>query len=252
MKNITGCNVLIFCFLWYGLLASVPAMLCSLPVIINTENVTDNVTENITAASQRQNTAAEHPLSQLIEHNRNNYAVLLTAFLTGIIVTPLAEEFIFRFILQGYFVRLFGHQTGIIAVSVIFAALHGTSRQEYNDTFFLMICGIGIANLTVFFSGLFYFCFVRQISVTKSLLRFDWTWYGTLQCTGLFLITVPLIFILTFLMRTLYPESLTDPFPLFFFSLVLGAVYHRTERLTACFLMHAGLNALSFAVLLIQ
>ncbi|MDR3233123.1 MAG: CPBP family intramembrane metalloprotease [Planctomycetaceae bacterium] len=35
------------------------------------------------------------------------------------------------------------------------------------------------------------------------------------------------------------------------FSLLLGWVYYRTQQLVPCFLMHAALNALSFALILL-
>ncbi|GHT11047.1 hypothetical protein FACS1894170_04110 [Planctomycetales bacterium] len=240
MKHFTGYDVLIICLLWFGWLVTIPHGLCTL----------FDDTDKPLPQTEVQSETTAHPLALLIQHNRNNIFVLATAFLTGVIVVPLTEEFIFRFLLQGYLVRRFG-VFAIVFVSFLFAAMHGSSRGEYSDILIIGIIGVGIANIAAFVFGIFWLLVIRRIPIWDNFIRFNWTLRSAGRWILVTSITLPLLFVMTLLLNIKYPNSVIDPLPLFFFSLVLGLMYYRTQQLVTSVLLHAVLNAVSFALILL-
>jgi membrane protease YdiL (CAAX protease family) len=56
-----------------------------------------------------------------------------------------------------------------------------------------------------------------------------------------------------FYIPLLLPDYIApDPIPLFFFSVALGAIYHRTHRLAPLIVLHAALNGTSLMLVWLE
>ena len=203
-----------------------------------------------------------HPLTQLIERGREQPVVLVVAFFSGVMLAPLAEEFLFRLLLQGWVrkravfslddqrVGMLPGVVSIFVVSVIFAAIHGGQRTEQNiDTLFYSMIGLAVANLFTVGLGMTYLIWI--VGADRSDLGVPPGGGISDVLTGIatFGLCGPAILALNILLRYQFPEAATDPIPLFFFSVVLGILFYRTGRLLPCVTMHACLNGFSFVVL---
>ncbi|MDR0705939.1 MAG: CPBP family intramembrane metalloprotease [Planctomycetaceae bacterium] len=198
-------------------------------------------------------TTTDHPLSQLLEHGKKSPIILLVAFFSGVLSAPLTEEFLFRLVLQGWLTKKLNHwQFSIIIVSVLFALAHAGKRtvQPVDIQFYTML-GIGIINLFLFCFGIFYLATIRGVSFGELGLKANRIFYDWAVAAGTFIVSAPLILSVHFLLRNNFPDKITDPIPLFIFSMILGLLYYRTGRLLPCVVLHALLNGFSFAVILL-
>ena len=162
---------------------------------------------------------SEHPLIELLVENSGPIFFLVSGF-SAVIVAPIAEEFIFRVLLQGWFEKLaqfrgdpaellFGHFPTFAVVannedspkaseidrtnsSAAFHKEHGKAEQLERGSPSAIVASAAIFALMHFSHG-------------------------------------------------------PDPIPLFFFALGLGYLYQRTNRVLPCIIVHLLLNALSLA-----
>ncbi|MDR2116335.1 MAG: CPBP family intramembrane metalloprotease [Planctomycetaceae bacterium] len=217
-------------------------------------------------------TTTHHPLSQLLEQSKKSPVILFVAFFCGVLTAPLTEEFLFRLLFQGWLEKksndwrkicryseyfslrllrfLFLPEFfSIFIVSFLFALAHGGKRTEQPvDVQFYSMIGIGIVNLFLFCFGIFYLAVIRGVPIRAFLFRANRIFYDLCIALGTFLIFSPFIFSLHWLLRNNFPDSVTDPIPLFFFSIILGVLYFRTGRLFPCIMLHAFLNGFSLTV----
>jgi len=204
----------------------------------------------------------EHPLSQLIRQSQGSSFALLVVFFSAVVSAPLAEEFLFRLVLQGwlekqessFFKRRFlpHGSLSIVFSSLFFAALHGGGRKEHGaDTLFFTLLGVGTANVFFTLGGMAFLRIGRRATWRDLGLRFNHlpTDFGIAMV--FFVLFVPPIFFIHVAAQNLFPETVTDPIPLFFFALALGFLFYRTRRLAGCVLLHAMLNATSFVALVV-
>ncbi|GHT20926.1 hypothetical protein FACS189419_01000 [Planctomycetales bacterium] len=242
MKLWNGFDVLLLFVLWFACMTALPFV---------REALYPYPSERYAVPSN------EHPIDQLLHQGQKMPLVLAAAFFIGVVISPLTEEFLFRLLLQNWLSRyLRSAYLSLVITSFFFAALHGGSHGKFDaGTLFFVLAMVGIINAFVLSAGLFYLVRIMKIPMRQHLFQANWTWKGVLQLTSLFIVTILLTYALNFYLKTYlsanYPNQVSDPLPLFFFSLVLGFVYLRTRQLAPCFLMHAGLNALSIGLLLI-
>lgn len=203
-----------------------------------------------------------HPLTQLIQRGREKPIILLVAFLSGVVLAPLTEEFLFRLVLQGWLTKTlsrFGNQRlrnttscvlSLLIVSLLFAFMHGGERREQAvEPLFAGLLGLAIANLLIFVFGTTYLSLFRQARAKD--LGFDFRKIPKDLALGglVFFIATPFILGLNYFLRILFPDSVVDPIPLFFLALILGTLFYKTRRIQSSIILHALFNGFSFLVL---
>ncbi|MDR2441550.1 MAG: CPBP family intramembrane metalloprotease [Planctomycetaceae bacterium] len=258
-----GFDVFLLFFLWLILLGGgVGAMLYIFSGQTDSVNVVPPV-----------KTTTQHPLSQLLEQGKESPIILFVAFFSGVLTAPITEEFLFRLLFLGwlekksnywrnyykyskYFPFRFLFIPGffsIIVISIIFALAHGGKRTEQPvDIQFYSMIGVGIVNLFLFCFGIFYLAVIRGVGIWEFVFKPNRIFYDILIAAGIFLASAPFLFSLHWLLCNNFPDRVTDPVPLFLFSIILGVLYFRTGRLFPCIMLHAFLNGFSFTVLILS
>jgi membrane protease YdiL (CAAX protease family) len=235
-----GFDVFLLFFLWLTMMSVGIGMM--LPFFVGQHH-----------SAQPVQATTDHPLSQLLEQGKKSPIILLVAFFSGVLSAPLTEEFLFRLVFQGWLTKkLNNYPISIIIVSVIFALAHAGKRtvQPVDIQFYTML-GIGIINMLLFCFGIFYLVKIRGVSVCELGFRANRILYDLSAATGIFIVSAPLILSVNLLLRNNFPDKITDPIPLFIFSIILGMLYYRTGRLLPCVVLHFLLNGFSFAVILL-
>lgn len=210
-------------------------------------------------------TTTDHPLTQLLLQGRESGRILLVAFLCGVLIAPVTEELLFRLLLQGWLLKVFSgkvfddRRTGngflsasasIGVTSILFAVLHAGARANYTaDYLYYAMLGLGIANLMTTLFAVGYLIVIRSVSLRDlGLKRASFQMDFGLPVI-LFMLVVPVILSVHAWINRFYPDTVTDPIPLFLFSLALGSLIYKTGRLVPCILLHALLNGFSFIIL---
>jgi hypothetical protein len=184
----------------------------------------------------------------------------------AVVVAPVAEEFFFRVLLQGWLEKVertwrrrlpmlrrwmpLGAMPILIS-STVFAGQH--FREEAPmvnvDLFMLLLACDGIARiLTIIFSILF-----LHWRVGATAIDFGWAPKNILADVRLGLITfaaiaVPIYGCMIAVSQLLPKKFAPDPIPIFFFAIALGLLYNRTHRAAPSIAVHMALNAASLAM----
>ena len=242
----TGLDVLLFLALWLA------------PLLLSF-----TATYAVSLSRSQEQTAAvdtgeyKHPVILLVEQGKNSPLIFLVACLSVVIVAPLVEEFLFRFLLQGWLETKLSrlqvpraNGTAIIAVSCFFAAIHAGNHGvgDASSLAFGFIVSM-VFSLVIFMSCVIYLVQKRNVKVIPSFLgtgRFFPPQF--LAGVGYCSLTLVFIFGISAILRTMYPMTNVSPIPLFFFSLLLGTLYSRTRNLSYCILLHAFLNGTSLTI----
>lgn len=207
--------------------------------------------------------AREHPTARLLKRGKEVPALLLLALLAAVVAAPLVEEFLFRFLLQGWledverrlrrrgFLRSPKFLRGflpVVGVAFFFALIHlrGPGREgESLDMLVFSMLVMLIASALTLGLGLVYLAVVREMRLRDFGFAPAHLFRDTRAGLVCFVFVLPPMVGLAIGMRTLLPTNLVDPFPLFVFALGLGVLYFRTGRIVACLVMHAVLNLFS-------
>jgi len=205
-----------------------------------------------------------HPALRALRHG--DLRVQLAVLLTAVLIAPVAEEFFFRVLLQGWLeaaecrhrrqlptLRLLLPHGGlaVIASSLVFARLHArVGTEQYSVSCMAgMLAGQAAVNvLTLAFA----LVWVRaRAGATVRDLGWAPEHLGSDVRTGLLVfaaVAVP-IYAIQIIVWSLLPEGVApDPVPLFFFALALGIVYYRTHRIVPAIVLHMALNATSLMI----
>ncbi len=192
--------------------------------------------------------------------------VLLLCVVAVVVVAPVAEEFVFRLLLQGWLetcvdrwsprlpnlLRLLPGASGpILFSSLLFARAHfrvaGPSYPA--DVLVAMLLANAVASSLLL--G-FAVVWLRQRSgATAADLGFVPARLGGDVRLGLWSLVGLLgpIYTIQFASHLVLPKHVApDPIPLFFLAIGLGLLYARTHRLVPCIVLHAALNAASLAL----
>lgn len=210
----------------------------------------------------------QHTLLQLI--NGGNVWVLLTCGFSAIVAAPIAEEFLFRVVLQGWleslehryrrrmptlrrwFPRAF---LPVAVASFLFAMMHfrtvGAPMNERLTVF--LLAGNAVVGLLTLALTVGFLKWSRGATVAD----FGWSprtffrdvWLGLVSFAA---VIIPL-FALQLALISILPKYVSaDPIALFFFATILGTLYYRTHSAMPSIVLHAALNATSFTMVLLQ
>ena len=177
--------------------------------------------------------------------------------LAAVVVAPVAEEFLFRFVLQGWLEavehrrrrpgmrRLARGARPIMISSLLFAATHFRLAEPAADPDRLrmaFVIQMGWSLLAVAYAVAW--LRFRTPDLTAADLGIDPGKTKSDIGLGLaaFLAVACPIYLLQFVLTSLWPNIVPDPIPLFFFALVLGFLYYRTHRLLPSIVLHMALN----------
>jgi membrane protease YdiL (CAAX protease family) len=208
---------------------------------------------------------ASHPLVVLLRYDRS-LASLAWCLAAGVLVAPIAEEVLFRLLLQGWLEalerrwrrrlpalrRVVRGLLPILAASLAFAALHfREAGPAVNPRWLLhaVVRGMATYVLTVGFAV----ALVQiRVGATAADLGFSRARFWSDVRLGLlaFLAVAAPVYLLQFVLSAALPGWLApDPITLLLFAFVLGVLYHRTHRIVPSIALHMALNATSLAAL---
>ena len=197
-----------------------------------------------------------HPIAQLIEYGKNSPVVLLVAFFVGVVVAPLIEEFLFRLLLQGWLEAKLSHYripcasgVAIVTASFFFALLHtGDSDTIAGQVLFFMFAFSIVSGLLITALGITYLVLMRNVRKTDLFGTEPFFRPRFFTLAGYCFVALLFIYGISGILDWWYPTSNTDPIPIFFFSLLLGTLYSKTQNIAYCILLHACLNATSLTI----
>jgi membrane protease YdiL (CAAX protease family) len=208
---------------------------------------------------------ASHPLVVLLRYDRS-LASLAWCLAAGVLVAPIAEEILFRLLLQGWLEaverrwrrrlpplrRLFRGLIPILATSLAFASLHfREAGPAVNPRLLLHAVVRGMAS-NVLTAG-FALALVRiRVGATAADLGFSRARFWSDVRLGLlaFLAVAAPVYLLQFVLTAVLPDWLApDPITMLLFAFVLGVLYYRTHRIVPSIALHMALNATSLAAL---
>jgi membrane protease YdiL (CAAX protease family) len=208
--------------------------------------------------------SAANPVVQLLA--MKNWATLLLGGASVIIIAPVAEEFFFRVLLQGWlekverawrrrlptFRRWMPSAAGPVLISsFVFASQHFRKQAPVVDldVFTLLLACDGIIKII---SIIFTVLFLRwRVGATAADL--GWAPENILPDLRLGLVTfaailVPIYGSVIVASQLLSKEFAPDPISIFFFAIALGLLYNRTHRAAPSIALHMALNATSLAM----
>ena len=202
----------------------------------------------------------QHPAAQLIQKGRLIPIVLFVAFVSMVVAAPLIEEFLFRLILQGWLeTKLLQFRVpcaGGIAITVTsfcFALIHlGDSGHFGLWPLFVMFIAFSIVNLLLFVFGIVYLILIRKAKMTDYFFGTERFFRpGFFRIAGYCLLVVLFCQGLGIVLGYIYENTNVSLIPIFFFSLALGVLYSKTKNLSYCILLHACMNAVALALVLL-
>jgi membrane protease YdiL (CAAX protease family) len=200
-----------------------------------------------------------HPLARVLAENPDVWMILLCV-VSAVIVAPIAEELIFRLVVQGWLERVerrlrrrISFLRGILAgvapvttVAILFAAMHGReagSRIEPSVLVFLLAVQCMANVLTVVLSV----CWLRfaagatlaDFGIVPSKMLHDLRTAGVTFLA----VTVPVLATNVAASELLPRGVVSDPIPIFFLAIALGILYYRTHRIVPSLALHMAFNA---------
>lgn len=245
----TGLDVLLIFALWFG-----AQVICYHLARVADSSAQPTAAAATTSVDKQDN---GHPLAQMIAQAKRSPMILLTAFLAAVVVVPILEEFLFRLLLQGWLEStLIQYQVShaspkaIVAVSLFFAAIHGGNSGAWNVTILTLFFGLTIiTNLLILLFGIIHLTQNRRCSLRRYFLG-QGTFFPPqfFAVSGYCLCALFLIYGLTMTLGVMFPKTNVSPIPIFFFSLLLGTLYSKTQNLSYSILLHSSLNGISFIV----
>ncbi len=209
-------------------------------------------------------TSTINPIIQVLAVK--NWVALFLCGTTAVLVAPVAEEFFFRVLLQGWMEKV--ERTWrrrlpmlrrwmppgampIFISSIIFAGQHFRQETPVLNVELLMLllaCDSIVKILAIIFSVVYLHWRVGATAVD-----FGWAPKIILADVRLGLIAfmaiaVPIFGSLIIALQLLPKEIAPDPIPIFFFAIALGLLYNRTHRAAPSIAVHMALNATSLAM----
>lgn len=202
---------------------------------------------------------ADHAVIVLLRQDGTPLTWML-CLVAAVIVAPVAEEFLFRLVLQGWLEAVEHRWRGsamrplargaepILISSILFAAIHFRLPEPAGDPDQIkmaLLFQIVWSPLVVVHAV----AWLRLRAPDLSAVDLGINPRRIKSDIGLglvaFLAVACLIYLLQFVLRWLWPNVVADPISLFFFALVLGFLYFRTHRLLPSIVLHMALNGVS-------
>jgi len=215
-------------------------------------------------AVDAEKTSAAHPIARLL--TARDGRIVLLCILTAVVVVPIAEELLFRVLLQGWLEsaqrrfrrrlrmlwRLVPGAAGpIVLSSLLFSLVHFRAAGPIRELRYEVAMVIGTVVVGLWTAMLAIILVRARVGATAADLGWVPKRFFADVGLGLWaaLAVVPPIFLLNLALNQFFPKDLApDPIPIFFFALALGTLYHRTHRIVASVVLHMSLNASSLAM----
>lgn len=200
----------------------------------------------------------EHPIVRVLQAT-DSVPAIFVCLVAAVIVAPIAEELLFRLLLQGWLesverrwrrrFRAVRHLPGvlpILLVSLLFASLHMREPSAADDPSLLVTllaayslgCALTVAVMFVWLR-LAVGATITDLGIVPGHFRED----VKLGAMAFVAWLVP-VYIVSALAKSFLPENVVaDPVPLFVLALVLGGLYYRTHRIVPSIVLHTGINA---------
>lgn len=207
-----------------------------------------------------------HFAIRLLLGEHNPWAIAW-AVMAVVLITPLAEEFVYRLVIQGWLestepllrrrfssLRRLPGVLPLLFSAGLFAFLHarGASPRIDSTGLLLLLTGMALGNLLVVLSGV---CWLRFGSgATWADLGWEPRRIPKDVALGLlgYLAALAPVFLVQWIALCLLPEDVApDPAGIFIFALSLGWLYQRTHRLTPSIVCHMALNAQTVLLILL-
>jgi membrane protease YdiL (CAAX protease family) len=208
---------------------------------------------------------ASHPLVVLMRYDRS-LASLALCLASGVLAAPIAEEILFRLLLQGWLEaaerrwrrrlpalrRVVRGLAPVLISSLVFALLHFREAMPAVNPRWLMHAfarGMASNSLTVGFALALVYVRVGATAADLGFSRARFWSDVRLGLLAFMAVAVP-IYLLQFVLIAVLPGRLAaDPITMVFFALALGLLYHRTHRIVPSIVLHMALNATSLVAL---
>jgi len=204
-----------------------------------------------------------HPVIVILRRSPN-LGTLLTCVWVAVVVAPVAEEIMFRLLLQGWLEaverrhrrwnriwrRVSPGLVPIVVVSAIFAAAHyRTERPEPDIESLLHLFSLdATAKIVALVVGITWIWRFRGATLVDFGLVPGKFWEDIRLGFLAYLPWVPPVLIIQVVATALLPGWLAaDPIALFVFAVALGSLYYRTHRIVPAIVVHMALNATSLA-----
>jgi membrane protease YdiL (CAAX protease family) len=204
-----------------------------------------------------------HPLIVLLR-SRPNPVILLFCVLIAAVVAPVAEEIMFRLLLQGWLEaferrhrrrwavwrRLARGIVPVVLVSALFAAAHfrEQGREPDPDALLYLFAIDAAAKLLAIGIGLGLIYRLRGATLADLGLVPATFWSDVRLGLLSYLACAPVVLAIQAVAINLLPKWLAaDPIALFVFASVLGTLYYRTHRIVPSIVTHMALNTMSLA-----
>jgi len=183
---------------------------------------------------------AKHAVSDIFEAQPGLATLLATAF-SAVVMAPLAEEFFFRVVLQGWLEAVYAERAyARLAPAANAADIRSEITSPAADGFLATVATVATSSVGS--------VPVAPMATTISL-RDDPQVAPTLaESSPAFRSFWPVI-LSSLVFALVHLGNGPSPVPLFFFALVLGYLYRQTHRIWPSIIAHASLNALSTLML---
>jgi membrane protease YdiL (CAAX protease family) len=215
--------------------------------------------------SEKEKTAM-HPLLVALGQRHQPGTLLLCGF-AAVLAAPLAEEFFFRLLLQGWLetiescwrkrlrlLRLLPGLVPVLLVSALFAAMHFRKEEELPANVDPLLAQLVLSGLAELLTVVFAVVYLRSHrGATAADLGFVPRMLPRDLALGLaaILCSMPLLMFIQaaagIVLKKIGADVAADPFTLFFFALVTGILYFRTHRIVPSIVMHVAFNATELA-----
>jgi len=209
-----------------------------------------------------------HPIGRLLLDDPS-VATLALCLLTAVVVAPIAEEFLFRLLLQGWLEilerrlrrrlpvlrKLLPGFVPVAFVAVLFAAIHFRVAEPHPSTdellfrlgvtavMSLLVMGFGVALLR-FRAG----ATLRNFGIVADRLPSD----VILGLIAYVAVTPPVYFVMVLAHNLLPRDIVVDPIPLLLLAVALGYLYYKTHRIVSAIVLHMAFNATALAIALLS
>ena len=212
-----------------------------------------------TEAADGEEVDTQHSVEDLLSQDGTALTWLL-CLVAAVVVAPVAEEFLFRLVLQGWLEAVeHGHRTSgmrprvrgarpILVSSILFASVHfrlAATSGDPDQLRMALLFQIGWSLLAVVYAVAW--LRFRAPDLTAADLGIDPRRVKSDIGLGLvaFLAVAFPIYLSQFVLKSLWATVIPvapDPIPLFFLALVLGFLYYRTHRLLPSIVLRMALN----------
>lgn len=178
-----------------------------------------------------------HPLIRLLEEE-SSVSLFVTAFVMGVLVAPIAEEFAFRLLLQGWLEKWEDARLGWRNESVADEVVHNDSVSEQaggdeNDESRMTNDELGETDSSSFV--IHHSSLPAASPPSRGMFGLPYGWLPIIVSSALFALA--------------HVGYGPDPAALFLFAIILGFIYQRSHRIVPSIVAHALFNLLSLVML---